>query len=245
MPNLPTKALFSKIPVFNTPNRPLVSTTQNHLPIADIVDGVVIFKDGGACVVLESTSLNFGLLSDREQEAVVAAYAALINSLSFSVQVVIRTQRKDITQYLQYLNESAKKIQNEKLKYLMEGYYNFVIETTKKRNVLGKRFFLVVPFSPLELGLSQSFKILTKRTSSMPYTKDYVIKKAKIALFPKRDHLIRQAARLGLRLRHLTSEETVELYYNVYNPPAEAVKEKKDQPVVENQEKQNETVQVK
>lgn len=230
-----------KTPIFSTPNFPLVSTTQEHLPIADISEGVVLFKDGGAAVVLESTSLNFGLLSDREQEAVVAAYAALINSLSFSIQVVIRTQRKDISQYIRYIDEAKDKIQNEKLKALMHGYKNFVIETTKKRNVLGKRFFLVIPFSSLELGVSQSFKLLTKKTSTLPYSKDYIVKKAKVALFPKRDHLIRQAARLGLRLRQLSDPEIEELYFNVYNPPKETVREKQEVDLT-GKEGQSETV---
>jgi hypothetical protein len=208
------------------------------------VDGVVLYKDGGAAVVLESTSLNFGLLSDREQEAVVAAYAALINSLSFSLQIVIRTQRKDITQYIQYIDEAAKSIQNQKLGELMNSYRNFVIETTKKRNVLGKRFFLVIPFSPLEIGLSQPFKLLSAKKGPLPYTKEYVLKKAMIGLFPKRDHLIRQGARLGLRLRPLTKEQIIALYYDVYNPPREAVKERKEEPVLqEDKKQQNETVQ--
>jgi len=205
-----------------------VGTTQGHLPLADVIDGIVMYKDGGAAVILESTSLNFGLLSEREQEAVVAAYAALINSLSFSIQVVIRTQRKDITQYIQYIEDAAIKIQSPKLASLMQSYRNFVLETTKKRNVLGKRFFLVIPFSPLELGVTQSFKLLTQRKGPLPYTKDYVLKKAKVALLPKRDHLIRQGARLGLRLRQLTSEQVTELLYNVYNPPKETVKENKE-----------------
>lgn len=234
MANLP----IPKTPIFNTPDKPIITTTQSHLPLAAIEDGIVLFKDGGAAVVLESTSLNFGLLSDREQEAVVAAYAALINSLSFSVQIVIRTQRKDISHYIEYINEAEKKIQNEKLKLLMHGYKNFVLETTKKRNVLGKRFFLVIPFSSLELGVSQSFKLLTKKTGPLPYSKEYIVKKAKVALFPKRDHLVRQAARLGLRLRQLTTEEITELYYNVYNPSKDLVREKAD-PVVETK---NETV---
>lgn len=205
-----------------------MGTTQGHLPLADVIDGIVMYKDGGAAVILESTSLNFGLLSEREQEAVVAAYAALINSLSFSIQVVIRTQRKDITQYIQYIDDAAIKIQSPKLASLMQSYRNFVLETTKKRNVLGKRFFLVIPFSPLELGVTQSFKLLTQRKGPLPYTKDYVLKKAKVALLPKRDHLIRQGARLGLRLRQLTSEQVTELLYNVYNPPKETVKENKE-----------------
>lgn len=229
MPKLP----IPKTAIFNTPDAPLVGTTQDHLPIADIVDGVVLYKDGGAAVIMESTSLNFGLLSEREQEAVVAAYAALINSLSFSIQIVIRTQRKDISQYISYLDETKTRITNQKLADLMESYRNFVLETTKKRNVLGKRFFVIIPFSPLELGVSQSFKLLTKRAGPLPYTKEYVIKKAKVALLPKRDHLIRQGARLGLRLRQLDTAQVTELLYNVYNPPKETIKENKEASEIE------------
>ena len=81
--------LVSKIPYFGTPDMPLVSTTQDHLPISDIVDDIVLYKDGGAAIVMETSSLNFGLLSEKEQGAVVAAYAALINSLSFSINSIL------------------------------------------------------------------------------------------------------------------------------------------------------------
>src|SRR3989344_4345072 len=123
MPKLP----IPKTPIFNTPDAPLVTTTQAHLPIADIIEDIVLYKDGGAAVVMESTSLNFGLLSDKEQVAVIAAYAALLNSLSFAVQIVVRTQRKDITSYLKYLDESAQNIKNPKLASLMGKYREFIV----------------------------------------------------------------------------------------------------------------------
>src|SRR5258708_39501435 len=109
------KTLLSKIPFLNLPDLPLVSTTQDELSIADITDDIVLFKDGGAAIVMESTSLNFGLLSEKEQEAVVYAYAALLNSLSFSIQILVKSQRKDISNYLSYLADAATKISNPKL----------------------------------------------------------------------------------------------------------------------------------
>ena len=84
---------------------------------------------------------------EKEQEAVIAAYAALLNSLSFSVQIVVRTIRKDISSYLNYLDESAKKIANPGLYKLMLSYRRFILDSIKKKNVLGKRFYLVLPFS--------------------------------------------------------------------------------------------------
>ena len=49
-------------------------STQEHLPIEDIVDGIVLLKDGSACMVLQTSSVNFYLLSEREQQALVFAY---------------------------------------------------------------------------------------------------------------------------------------------------------------------------
>jgi hypothetical protein len=213
-----------KIPYLSIPDKPLVSTSQAHLPIADIVDDMVLYKDGGAALIMESTSLNFGLLSEKEQQAVIAAYAALINSLSFSLQIVIRTQRKDITTYMKYLEGAAQKITNPKLADLMQGYKKFILDSIKKKNVLGKKFYLVIPFSPLELGVTKSFLSTTKRKGPLPFPKSYVFKKAKTVLYPRRDHLMRQAGRLGLRLRQLSTASLIELFYDVYNSLAPAIK---------------------
>ncbi|KKP46506.1 MAG: hypothetical protein UR39_C0010G0017 [Candidatus Woesebacteria bacterium GW2011_GWA1_33_30] len=217
------KNLVSKIPYFGTPDMPLRSTTQDHLPIADIKDDIVLFKDGGASIVLESSSLNFGLLSEKEQQAVVAAFAALINSLSFSMQIVVRTQRKDISGYINFFDRESAKIVNPKLKAITEDYRHFITDSIKKKTVLGKRFFIVIPFSALELGVTKSAQSIFKK-GPLPFPKDYVMKKAKITLFPKRDHLIRQAGRLGLRLKQLTTNELIDLYYGINNPEPPAVK---------------------
>ena len=221
-----TKFLSLKnIPPFNVPDGPIVSPTQKHVPIADIIDDIVLYKDGGAAVLVETTSLNFGLLSEKEQEAVIAAYAALINSLSFSVQIVVRSLKKDISSYLVYVDSMFAKITNPQLQNLAQGYKSFISETIKKKNVLGKRFFIIIPFSPLELGVAKSFMTITKRTESLPFPKSYVLKKAKTTLYPRRDHLIRQSGRLGLKLKVLKDNELTEIFYNTYNPKPPPIKE--------------------
>ncbi|PIP57436.1 hypothetical protein COX03_03175 [Candidatus Woesebacteria bacterium CG22_combo_CG10-13_8_21_14_all_39_10] len=223
-----TKKLnIPKIPLLSIPDTPLTASSQNHLPISDICEDVVLFKDGGAALVMESTSLNFSLLSEKEQEAVIAAYSALLNSLSFSIQIMVRSQKKDISSYMNYLDESAKKIANPGLYRLMQSYRKFIVESIKKKNVLGKRFFVVLPFSALELGVAKSVLSITKGKGTLPYPKSYVIKKAKVVLYPRRDHLIRQMGRLGIKLRQLGTEEIVGLYHEIYNPvkPEERKKE--------------------
>jgi hypothetical protein len=217
------------IPFLSTPDKPLTQSTQALLPVADIVDDLVLYKNGGAAVVLESTSLNFGLLSEREQESVIASYAGLLNSLNFSVQILVSSQKKDISQYMTFLENAESKIQNQKLLDIMKDYRNFIDDAIKKKNVLSKRFFIAIPFSPLELGVAKSFATSIKPGSGpLPYPKSYIIRKAKIALYPKRDHFMRQAGRLAIRVSQLGNEDLIRLYYSIFNPEV-PIKEKGDE----------------
>lgn len=204
------------------PDAPITSSSQEHLPIADIIDDVMIYKDGGAAIVLEATSLNFGLLSEKEQEAVIFAYAGLLNSLSFSIQIVVRSQRKDISEYMKYLDNQMSNIRNPKLMAIAQSYRRFIVDSIKKKNVLGKKFYIAIPFSPLELGVTKSFLSTARVRQTLPFAKSYVVKKAKIILYPRRDHLIRQAGRFGIKLSALNKNEIVDLFWNIYNqePPA-------------------------
>jgi hypothetical protein len=88
----------------------------------------------------------------------------------------------------------------------------------KKNNVLDKKFYVVIPFSSLELGIAPTLTSLFKKNTSLPYEKGYIIPKAKIVLIPKRDHLIKLFARLSLVSKQLTSKELVKLFYGIYNP---------------------------
>ncbi len=210
------------IPFISKPDKPLTASTQELIPIADITDNIVIYKNGGAALIMESTSLNFGLLNEREQKAVIASYAGLLNSFNFPVQIVVRSEKKDISTYMEFLTNASQKIKNQKLKNIMDDYMNFVQDAIKKRNVLSKKFYIVIPFSPYELGisksLSSSFLPSGGKNPKLPYPKSYVVRKAKISLFPKRDHLIRQAGRLGISLHQLNNDELINLFYQTYNP---------------------------
>jgi len=206
------------IPFISTPDKPLIASTQDKIPVADITEDLIIYKNGGASLVLESTSLNFGLLSTIEQEAVIAAYAALLNSFTFPVQITVRSKRKDISNYLKYLDEAEGKIKNPKLAVIMKDYKTFIEDAIRKKNVLSKNFYIIIPFTPYELGATKSFIATAKRGGFLPFPKSYVVNKARITLYPKRDHLMRQAGRLSIVLRQLKNNELIELLYQTYNP---------------------------
>ena len=59
------------------------SVQTAHLGVDAIEDGVLRLTGGQQRAVLEVGSVNFGLKREIEQEAIVASYAAFLNSLSY------------------------------------------------------------------------------------------------------------------------------------------------------------------
>lgn len=196
---------------------PIRGTTQEFTEIEDIRDDLVLLSDGSCCLILETTATNFGLLSEKEQDALIFAYAGLLNSLTFPLQLVIRSRRKDISAYLKLLEEAKAKQKKEELRQRIAKYKEFITKTVAKNNVLDKDFYLVIPFSSLELGVKTAASALVKKRG-LPFPKGYILDRAKTALHPKRDHLLRQLNRLGLRGQQLTTQRLIELFHNIYNP---------------------------
>lgn len=194
------------------------ASTQEHLPVEDIQGNLVILKDGSCAMVISVSSVNFDLLSEGEQEATIYAYGALLNSLTFPIQLLIRSQKKDISSYLDLLEkQEIKKASSPLLKNLINSYRKFVAEMVKKNNVLDKKFYVVIPFSALELGVASSLTSLIKPGRSLPFPKEHILQKAQISLTPKRDHLLKLFSRLGLTARQLENKELIRLFYEIYN----------------------------
>ena len=197
---------------------PIKASTQDHLDIEDVKDNLAILKDGSSCIILQTTAVNFSLLSESEQDAIIYAYAGLLNSLTYPIQIVIKSQKKDIGAYLALIDSQKAKMKNPLLKNQMEKYQQFIQKTVSENEVLDKKFYIVIPFSHLELGLSSAAKSPFRKKSAPNLDKDMIIQKAKTTLIPKRDHLINQFTKLGLKIKQLTTPEIIKLLFHQYNP---------------------------
>jgi len=194
------------------PTSPVKASTQSFIEIEEIKDDVVLMKDFSAATVVEVGAVNFWLLSTEEQSSMIYAYSELLNSLSFPIQILIVSKKIDVSSYLDYLEDKINKQTVDILKNRMIEYREFIKSIIKINTVLEKRFFFVVPFSPLEMGISG--------TNPGSLNKEYVFTRAKTALYPKRDNLLRLITKIGLNGSVLQRQELTELYYNLYNPSA-------------------------
>lgn len=205
-------------------------STQEHLPVEDIANGMVLLKDGSCAMVMQLSSVNFDLLSEKEQQSLVFAYGGILNSLNFPVQILIHTSTKDISGYVQNLKIAQERQNNPLLKERIRSYRAFVEEMVKKNDVLSKFFYIVVPYMSLELGIkgggASVLSGLTpnKRTAvaKLPYSKEYVLDKARASLEPKKDHIVRLFSRLGLEVKPLGTKDLISLFYKIYNESSSA-----------------------
>jgi hypothetical protein len=70
---------------------------------------------------------------------------------------------------------------------------------------LDKQFYVILAVSPIELGV----------VSSSNYEKN--LPKAQNLLGPRRDHILKQLSRIGLKSTQLTNERLIRLFYDIYN----------------------------
>jgi len=198
------------------------STTQQYLDIYDVSNDFLILKDGSTSLILTVSAMNFGLLAEEEQDAIMYAYAGLLNSLNYPIQIVIRSQTKDVTSYLQLLKQEEDKTVSDTRRGWIARYRQFVGELIRERNVLDKKFYVAIPASSLEMGLLPPSTVVpgVKQIDISKIERSVILEKAREILEPKRDYLIAQFGRIGLQSRQLSTQEIIQFFYLSYNPEA-------------------------
>jgi hypothetical protein len=195
-----------------------ITTTQQHLDIEDIREDLMILKNGIVSLVMETTALNFDLLAEEEQDAKIVAFAGVLNSLTFPLQVLISTTKKDVTSYIEKLEDHQKKQISPALQRQIEIYIRFIRNLTYRNEILDKRFFIAIPTivgseviktSPLKQMFGKPVKISNSGS---------LVERAKVELYPKRDFVYKQLKRMQIQARQLETDELIRLFYSLYDP---------------------------
>ncbi len=210
-------------------------SSQKYISVEEIKNDLVVLKNRSLRAVLLASSINFDLKSTEEQEAIIAGYQNFLNSLDFPIQVLITSKKLDIDPYLNTLEKYKKEQSSELMRLQITEYSNFVKSLTEVSQIMSKRFYVVVPFYPIESQeggflekLMDTFNPKQKITENMEMFETY-----KNQLWQRVDQVSAGLNALGIKTTALKTEELVELLFSSYNPSVYSTNVIKDLEAIE------------
>lgn len=224
-----TQNVPAAAPTNATPDNPI--STQSTLLISELRDGLVIMKDGSFRAVVACQSINFDLMSETEREGVEYSYQNFLNSLTFTIQILARSQRVDIGPYIERLTERRRTNDNMLLGVLMDDYINFIDILAQEANIMDKSFFIVISYyssadaEKLVQETKNFFKTFTRNKGpAITRINREVYDKAIDELNNRVDAVVAGLYQIGIQSARLNTRELSQLYYN-FNNPDTAVRE--------------------
>lgn len=208
-----------------SPRRDNPNSSQSSLLISELRDSMVIMKDGSFRAVVACQSINFDLMSEEERESVEYSYQNFLNSLSFNVQILIRSQRIDIAPYIDHLIKLRHETDNMLLGAMMDNYIEFIDVLSQEANIMDKSFFIVIPYysdKDAEKALEQSknFFQTFSRNKSPATTRinRATYDKAITEMNNRVEAVISGLFQMNIQSVRLNTKELAQLYYNFNNP---------------------------
>lgn len=200
-------------------NKPAQST-QKYLDIAEIRDDLVVLNNGTVRGVLLVSSINFDLKSEDEQRAIIGNYIGFINTLDYPLQIVIQSRPLNIDDYLERIKKVEKEQTNELLRMQTADYREFVKELLTLEMIMSKRFYIVIPYRPID---DKRKGFLDRLYTVFSAAKVVKLSRKRFEEYStqlnKRCNFVQAGlASLGLRSQRLNTQALIELYYNSYNP---------------------------
>ena len=173
------------------------SSSRRQINIKGVRDGVLILPSDGYRMVLESSSINFELKSDDEQDAIIEAYQSFLNSLPCAVQIVVRIREMDMAKYLGDFSQASACEEDDVYREQITRYTEFVRGLVTTNKILSRRFYIVIPFTDSE-------------------NRGFEVAREQLAL--SSDIVSKGLSRLGISTRPLDSLEVLDLFYSFYSP---------------------------
>ena len=205
------------------------NSTQSTLLFEEIRDNMLIMGDGTYRAIIAAQSVNFDLMSGREREGVEYSYQQFLNSLTFPIQIYVRSQRVDITPYLDKLSNLRNNQDNMLLGVLMDDYIQFIDMLSHEANIMDKSFFIIIPYalgdekaqlgkdSDNSKGLLTNLFMPAKRHQRVKVPVDQY-NHVKEEMSRRIVAVIEGLGQVGVHALQLKTKEIGELLYNVYNP---------------------------
>jgi hypothetical protein len=182
--------------MFTLPKLNKKGSARHQIAIKGVEESVLLLPNNECRVIIETSSINFHLMSENEQDAVVDIYKAFLNSLSFPIQILQKVRALDLDDYLQSFADKKKSETVEVYKNQIDGYTKYVKSLVKTNKILSRQFYIVIPYR-------------TKGKEDLEIAREQLANR--LAIVEK------GLGNVGIKTRLLSSLELLDLFYSSYN----------------------------
>nr|WP_113694557.1 PrgI family protein [Amycolatopsis albispora] len=122
-----------------------ISPSALRLPAEAVTDtGVVDLGTDGLAVVAVASTVNFALRTASEQESLVASFGRYLHSLTAPVQVLVRTERLDLSGQIAELRARAGGLPHPALEAAAIEHADYLVQLGEQTDLLRRQVLLIL-----------------------------------------------------------------------------------------------------
>lgn len=126
-------------------------SVQHWLPIEEILEnGIIKINKNKYIKILKIIPINYNLKSDLEKKTILNSYKILLKTCNFNIQILIQSNKEDLSQHIKNIEKNIQKKENKYLKEISENYVKFIQTLNYSRNSASKDFYLIISNENLE-----------------------------------------------------------------------------------------------
>ena len=172
-------------------------SARTQIAIKEVRDNILVLPGKRFRAILATSSVNFELQSETEQDALIDNFQSFLNSLTTPIQILIRIRELDIEQYLESLKASCANEDQMIYKKQLEYYSTFIRKLVAGNKILSRRFYIIIPYENQAVT-------------------DFALAKEQLLL--EQEIITKGLEKLGMKVTPLKSLEVLDMFYNFYNP---------------------------
>ena len=124
---------------------------QQWLPLEEILEnGIIKINKNKYIKILKIIPINYNLKSDLEKKTILNSYKILLKTCNFNIQILIQSNKEDLSQHISNIEKNIDKKENKYLKEISENYIKFIQNLNYSRSSASKDFYLIISNENLE-----------------------------------------------------------------------------------------------
>ena len=169
---------------------------RHQINIKGVENNILLLPNHEYRVIIETSSINFKLMSKKEQDSIIDSYETFLNSLSFPIQITQRVRAMDLDDYLASFERKLDKEPEEIYQKQIRSYIAYVRSLVNTNKIPSRQFYITVPYH-------------AKPKENMNIVRDQLANRLMV--------VENGLSNIGIESRLLDTLEILDLFYSSYN----------------------------